>query len=1006
MHDITKLSFSFSTNIVDAKSHQQTQNETVGVFELQRIKIDGIGKNPSFDLLPDLVRKRYNDGDLTAGDQYGEYKKLQSWFIPGGICEKHHNNKTLVYNGCGQIDVDFKTKDGDKIAKRIFDAICKLRPAGVISADYSPGTFGIKILFWTTNKDVTRHADTFRKASAQLAELLQIDIKCFDFLGASQPCFTPYERKKGTTFFNPLATPVHIELPVLALPEITWNEDSDKLRTAAKFIIDSPQTFNVSDRSEFLAIMKCCKSLFSDGETIGWQILARCIQWEDSNTKRTWSNQWRGIKSNPQETGLLLLKLANKLGFARFEADQQKAKNQAHFEKLKKARQEREKQKPTDKNNLVALPGEYLTDTLRRHGMSPADIIGKFVVAGTGSGKTHTVAQILAEDPQRKIILVVPTIAVVNDQCARNPDARRFVGGNRTVQKDDRFFICCCQSFPALATRINLREFDVFFDESHGLVSDAHRGYKLSALRRFYHVARDLAKSLTFLTGTDLKNFHPDFKKIERLVVRSKSPIKKTAHLVDAKHVLSAAVSKFEESIKAGRFPVLLLNDKSAKLAEVKFLLQGYTLAVLNSETKESEFFKTISTKGAVPDGVQGIVTTVVLREGNSLFDDRLFDFIIVGTHHSSTIEQLSARIRNAKEIHVHIIRHADRKTNESTFNPDKYAQLVERRAQYFIDEQNNQEPGDDTALLFFERELRKAIQYQPVAEDKDGRLQICFFALNNEVHHAETQHEYQNDAYLKNALQQYGFEVDTPSDILQDQPDATLQAGISKARNEAKEERQSQHRRDLDTLKKAVNPMGVIQAAERANQVPKCYKFTKTLVDKFGIEIKKAIELLAEVDTPKKFALLERQIFAYCLRSNPDYMKNGRIFSLILRKIYKEIQPGAYTADDLRIKLAHCLQLDKSLNLEFLLPADHGKESITTANRKAVSVLRVFFAIEETGKQKQENWYRKRVLFIHSFSTTFNKQLFDKQAVNEKNTIAKTNVEHLESAILEQCPF
>ena len=278
-NDITKLRFSFSTNRVDAAKNDRTANTTVDVFELQRIKTDGIGKHPSFDLLPDLTRKRYNDGNLTAGDQCGEYKKLQSWFLPGGTCPQHHQNSDLDYNSCGQIDGDFKTKDGDKIAKRVFDAICNLRPAGVISADYSPGTFGIKILFWTTNKDVTRHADTIRKASAQLAELLQIDIKYFDFLGASQPCFTPYERKKGSTFFNARATPIHIDLPapvVVAPAVVSWDGDSDKLREAAKFIIESGQTFSVSDRSEFLAIMKACKGLFSDGETIALSILERC----------------------------------------------------------------------------------------------------------------------------------------------------------------------------------------------------------------------------------------------------------------------------------------------------------------------------------------------------------------------------------------------------------------------------------------------------------------------------------------------------------------------------------------------------------------------------------------------------------------------------------------------------------------------------------------------------------------------------------------------------------
>ena len=368
----------------------------------------------------------------------------------------------------------------------------------------------------------------------------------------------------------------------------------------------------------------------------------------------------------------------------------------------------------------------------------------------------------------------------------------------------DRFIISTANSFPALSSRINLQEWDIFFDEAHGFTSDTARGFKLKCLRRFHAIAKDLAKSITYLTGTDLYNFHPDFQKLERITVTAPARVTKSATLIDAGHVLATAVQSVRASVEAGRVPVMLLNDKYLKLAEVEAALSDLSLAILNSERKEDDIFKQITKTGAIPAGIDAIITTSVFREGNDIHDTRCFDFIVVGAHHSSAIEQLSARARNAQEVCVQIIRHDQRKTNNKPFDAVKSAQFIENKAQILCNEYNNRTDFDNGTYIVFERIVGNAIQKLPVEADQDGRLQVDYFGVNNDVFLAETAHEYQCDSYLISNLQTYGFSVDATIDTSDLQHDSELQEGIKEAREMCKEEKKAAHLAAIETLQKS----------------------------------------------------------------------------------------------------------------------------------------------------------------------------------------------------------
>ena len=224
------------------------------------------------------------------------------------------------------------------------------------------------------------------------------------------------------------------------------------------------------------------------------------------------------------------------------------------------------------------------------------------------------------------------------------------------------------------------------------------------------------------------------------------------------------------------------------------------------------------------------------------------------------------------------------------------------------------------------------------------------FFGVNNEVFLAETAHEYQNDAYLITNLEKYGFSVESQQDICEDQHDSELQAGITVARELCKEEKSAAHQVAIETLQKSINPANEIRQAENAGKVPKAFKFAKDLNKEFGIPIRQAVDLLPDIDTPKKFTLLKNQITVDCLRSNDAYLKSGRIVGLIIQKVDQVFKDGATLhASDIRARLYDCLSLDRSINLDFLRPNPDSKQDTITANRKAVALLSLIHISEPT---------------------------------------------------------
>jgi hypothetical protein len=993
---IENLTFSYSTDSVETPAQRAKPNRRITFPDLQRI-VTSRSFPASYLDLPDLARRAYRDGDKQAADLLRTLKKDLPYFLASGFCPVHHNNETLQYNGVLQIDVDFKTADGDQQAADLLARVRHLQPTGVLLATLSPSTFGVKILLATDNTDKDRHREALAAGVEYLAELLAIDRKKIDTLGASQPVYVPFERTPGQAYFNEQADVLRLEFKQQrndATAAIQY--DSDTVLQAAQFLI--AHQISVADcYDEYLKITAACKNAFGDdGLQIATDLLNNSAAFRSSNFSKKIKAKFNGLRRSggKQISGATIVWHAQKNGFT--------------------------PDVVRNRTVLTARDGEYLTDVLDRHEIPLQDVCGKYIVSPTGSGKTTMVAEFARRYPQRRVILVLPLTATIRQFCADHPHAVKFTGGaqNRQISGDERLLVTTIQSFPALATRLDVRQFDVFFDEAHALTADASPAYKLRDLQKFLPAAKQ-AHTFTQMTGTPLYNFDPAQRDVERLEIRQRARIRKTAHWYNCDNILPKAVAMIRRSVEAGRLPFLLLNDKKLKLAEIETALQDVKLVRLNADRKDDPAFLAIATTGQIPADQQAIVTTTVLREGSSIYDARQVDFFIVGQHHSSTIQQITARCRTAQSVDVHLLKSKNRTPKDrSSFSPFRLAKLYERRAQQLCDEYNNRQPHDDEQALYYEHHLRAAIQTDPVLNDSDGRLQIDYLHLNNMVYQNETNAEHHDDRLQALNLRQYGFKIYgehveyyTGSMVLvrtvSAKHDPETAAAVKQARAQRKAEIKKAHHDALNALQNAISPAVVIRQAEQAGRVPAAYQWAKRLADKYGIGYADAIELLRDADTAKKYRLLENRICAERLRINKPYMNSGRLLAIQILALADRFRIGKqyqYTADDLRLALAEILALDKSVHIENWRPDPRDTDAVEKANRKAIALLRVFFDVERSGRigNGRDGMRHRKLVFslnkIAVFGDAKRSIFYSKQT--ESNIYSETELQTLETAV------
>jgi hypothetical protein len=199
-----ELYFSLGTNIKDLKEDNITINfqqlvdtisdEIEDVMEIQKdvrkcIKhLDYWTHKLTTDNDP-----QYHKNIKELQDEISKLKTRLPYFIASGICPKGHSNASLTFNGCVQIDIDYKTISDEKVLLEIKNA-CKTIPGAILVFSSITGR-GTKVILHTdmTEKDLAKplldycydYVNAFLKDKNLPVEV--------DRLGLSQPCYFSHD---------------------------------------------------------------------------------------------------------------------------------------------------------------------------------------------------------------------------------------------------------------------------------------------------------------------------------------------------------------------------------------------------------------------------------------------------------------------------------------------------------------------------------------------------------------------------------------------------------------------------------------------------------------------------------------------------------------------------------------------------------------------------------------------------------------------------------------------
>jgi len=902
-------------------------------------------------------------GDKGAGMVIKEIKTTLPYFIPGGYCQTGHSEATLDFNGCIQIDIDLKHQGGDTKALELLNKVKQAKPACALLAAISPTGYGLKIICLTDCTDKIRYKVIELEAQQYFADLLEIPLEHFDKLSASQPCFLPIDSPEAPVYVNEEAQPLQIKLKPAGDQRRYQEEPAgdcphDLALAACEYLLETG-TNVATCYDEYVKIVAAFKNQFgADGEQMCFDLLYKSPDFRESTTFAPKFEQKyrRDIKervNGRRATGWYLVSLAKKAGW---------------------------KPNSTLKNTtrLRSEPGEKMLDTLEREGATHL-MFGAFIIAPTGHGKTYAICKLLEMYQDRKIILVVPTTAIL-EQVKHDHNAAVFYGKSKKLPNDARLIVTTGASFMKLCGAINPAEYDVFLDEAHQLAADSNRAYRLNQMREFIEM-RPLCRSVAFMTGTPLYLDSPIFKDIPRLkIIQAGEVVPRSVFFYETEETLFLAAEAARRSADKGRLAIILINDKTVRLDTLKTLLSEQNLAILNADTKETPEFQQITQQGKIPDGTECIITTSVLNTGNSIYDNSEFDIILVGAFHSSAIAQISARPRTAKQANIHIIRSAKRKAPAgSRFNSVKLANRLRETAQRACEELNNQPNEHDLAdVQYHEFQVRKHTQQDPIKQDTNGRWQVCELELMNMVYQAETLAESANDELLAQALKRHGINVVREARSEYDAglalyipgckiaPTEEKQAEVEKYRSDQKEARRLAYQSDLSELEQAVSPDAVIRSAQDAGKVPKAFKWAQVLVGKYRLSYPDAIQMLRLVDNSgQAFKLLCDRLAVSSLEANTEYMDSNTMPAIMIKALRHSSPFGTTaTAEELLRALVHSvLALDKSIRLEEWLPED--PEQQEKMNRKALRFYRMFFDVTPIKRPGEHAARHRKFVFI-----------------------------------------
>lgn len=595
------------------------------------------------------------------------------------------------------------------------------------------------------------------------------------------------------------------------------------------------------------------------------------------------------------------------------------------------------------KADKAGKTGQWLSDLI-----TPAEALGKLVIAPTGAGKTRFISSI-----EGKKILVVPTLSLLDNVATEyNATIYDYKKHSEPNYKADLltsdFIVTTYKSFEKLNSTLwgQRRNFHIFIDEAHNLTSSASAIFQLFELTKIVENV-GAYKSFTRLTATELYSHHPALRAQEILRVELPSTTKRSAKIVRAKDSITTAAEAVQASIAAGRFPIVLLNNKKGKLNKLKALLGACSgVRYLNSDTKQEEDFKAITSSGNVPQGINGLVVTTVLKEGNNIYRDGKFDVIVLGNFHSSEIIQMAGRPRKATEIAITIVKSQKAKQEQvQPLNFQGFCQRLEQQAKAAIQEL----AAINETFAFDAFRASQAIKSNPIKETATGYT-VDYLQLSNKAFEVEKSWENKDTRYLLAALEQAGITTSTEQLTSETAPTAEQAKAIATTQAEAKELANKEYSDALQELSEQIQPLQYAKRTTAMASRAKAFERFVSLVESEQQEAAEAIQQLQQIGRSEaKYSLHKKRLKVAKLRYNKDYLAENDQLAITLKAIDANLKLGyRYTSKELEYRLLKCLELSK-----YLAP---NLENKTAKSRKdhIFKVLAIFFEVTRHNKKQK----------------------------------------------------
>lgn len=911
-----KFAFNSKTVTSQSKNTEITLEEFFAIVQ-DRSKKATIPDMDGYMDMPKLLRAYIATGCTTSRKEYDRIKLGLPYIIPSGFrpYSTGHGDGQLTLNGCINIDIDFKQANGETIASNLLKTIKEVRPEGAIFAGLSAGAFGVRMIVRIEVAEEGLNHDNFKRAAKtvirQLADELGVPEKNFDYLAQGIGMFMPFERKSrelSVIFPDAPARVITLEdEPSEAGPLIEIHYSGDELSDAARFLIESGSDIAGCYEEYFKVSLACFRAFgVEQGKEYAIRILDNSESFLKSSFRRNFSARWKEIaKTKSPEvgrkvTGTFLITTARKHGH------RPERKGKVSTYSMKK--------------------GEFLKDAIERVGLKVDDVIGRDLIAGTGTGKTTFIAGIAG--PDRKVCVLLPTEAAVKN-AAKKTGGRAFYGSSpktRFIHPDDCLVFSTLASYvEAFCTRVDVAGWNVVIDEVHIFSTDGNPGFRGEQLRRTWEISKR-AKSVTTLTGTDIPNYMREFQDREKLIFESVRAGRKDADIVRTDNVTKKVGDIAKKAIARGEYVAILNNDKADKREAIIQELKGINVAVIDADKKESQEFADI-VSGCVPKGSDVLIATTVMREGNDIREKRKVNVIFVGDVHSSVMEQFSARFRDQGELKAHIVK-GPQAEKIDTFDRSNAAWGLIKKARF------NQAYMNEFASMFPEEELRTIRSNYgkvDIFESEKG-YEIDFIAINAQVTAMESRHEYRSDRAQAEALAKYGFTV-----ALKQEFAGKIESDKNKIakRIEAKKAREEKHAADVARILSSGMPDQEIKRMR--GKVADRVKFLK---NKFNLTTYEAADLIkdavSKIDFRRVCVRLEKQV----IRLNRDFMQSDSPALKVDRAIIASFEIGGkYTGEQILQKVKAATELHP-IKGAYLEGTDH------VQRRKAIETVRGFFEV------------------------------------------------------------